>query len=350
MKIGLFLMPQHPRTDDSVRRFRECLEQARLARDAGFDAVAAGHHYVAPPYQSLQNVPLLARLAGETGSMDLVLSIVLLALLNPVQVAEDVATLDIMSEGRVVFGIGLGYRDEEYEAFGVAKRDGVPRMLESLELVKRLWTEDGVTHEGRFFRLHGATCTIRPVQKPSPPIWIAANADAAVARAARLGYAWFANPHAPLATIERQWRLYKDTAAQAGHALPAERPIALECHVAPTREEAFDIARPFLAPKYAAYADWGQDKVLPGAESFRIGFEKLAHERFLLGTAEDVIEQIEARVKRLESNYVILRVSWPGMEHARVMQVIERLAAGVLPYFHRPRDPGGSRSADGLRR
>jgi alkanesulfonate monooxygenase SsuD/methylene tetrahydromethanopterin reductase-like flavin-dependent oxidoreductase (luciferase family) len=333
MKLGVFLMPQHPRTADPVRRFHECLEQARLAREAGFDAVAAGHHYVSPPYQSLQNLPLLARLAGETGRMDLVLSIMLLALLNPVQVAEDVATLDIMSEGRVVFGIGLGYRDAEYEAFGVAKRDGVPRMLESLGLINRLWTEDGVTHEGRFFQLHGATSTIRPVQKPGPPIWIAANADAAVARAARLGYAWFVNPHAPLATIERQWQLYQQAAAAAGHGLPGTRPIALECHVAPTREQALSIAQPFLAPKYTAYADWGQDKVLPGHESFRVGFQQLAQDRFLLGTAEDVIEQLEERVKRLRSNYVILRVSWPGMGHATVMQVIERLGVEVLPHF-----------------
>jgi alkanesulfonate monooxygenase SsuD/methylene tetrahydromethanopterin reductase-like flavin-dependent oxidoreductase (luciferase family) len=333
MKLGVFLMPQHPRADDPVLRFRECLEQARLARDAGFDAVAAGHHYLSPPYQALQNLPLLARLAGETGSMDLVLSILLLALLNPVQVAEDVATLDVISEGRVVFGIGLGYRAAEYEAFGVARRDGVPRMLEALDLVKRLWTEDGVTHEGRFFRLHAATSTIRPVQKPFPPIWIAANADAAVARAARLGYAWFANPHAPLATLERQWRLYRDAGGAAGHGMPAWRPIALECHVAPTREEAFALARPFLAPKYAAYAEWGQDTVLPGDESFRIGFEKLAQDRFLLGSAEDVVEQLEERVRRLASNYVVLRVSWPGMEHAKVLRVIERLGAHVLPYF-----------------
>ena len=68
MKLGVFLMPQQPRTDDPVRRFRECFEQTRLACDAGFDAVAAGHHYVSPPYQALQNLPLLARLAGETGS------------------------------------------------------------------------------------------------------------------------------------------------------------------------------------------------------------------------------------------------------------------------------------------
>ena len=254
-----------------------------------------------------------------------------------VQVAEDVASLDVMSDGRVVFGVGLGYRAAEYEAFGVARRDGVPRMLEALDLVKRLWTEDGVTHEGRFFQLHGATCTIRPVQKPFPPIWMAANADAAVARAARLGYPWYANPHAPLATIERQWRLYKDVSAQAGHALPTERPIALECHVAPTREEAFDIARPFLAPKYTAYAEWGQDKVLPGDESFRIGFETLAQDRFLLGTADDVIAGLEERVKRLESTYIVLRVSWPGMAHAAVMQVLERLGEGVLPHFRRKR-------------
>ncbi len=69
MKFGVFLMPQHPRSDDPVRRFRQTVQQAGVAHDAGFDAVAAGHHYLSPPYQSLQNLPLLARLAGGTGSM-----------------------------------------------------------------------------------------------------------------------------------------------------------------------------------------------------------------------------------------------------------------------------------------
>lgn len=334
MKIGVFLMPQHPRADDPVRRFRECLEQAHAARDAGFDAAAVGHHYLCPPYQALQNLPLLARLAGETGSMDLVLSIVLLALLNPVQVAEDVASLDVMSEGRVVFGIGLGYREAEYEAFGVRRRDGPSRMLEALDLVKRLWTEDDITFEGRFFQVHQVTSTIRPVRKPYPPIWVAANADAAVARAGRLGYAWFANPHAPLATIERQWHVYREALAAAHHPMP-DRPIALECHVAPTREEAIETARPFLAAKYAAYADWGQDKVLPGGESFRVAFDALARDRFLLGTPDEVIEQLEDRVKRLDSNYFVLRVGWPGMEHKTVLRVIERLGESVLPRLHR---------------
>src|SRR5437879_13655436 len=128
MKFGVFLMPQHPRSDDSVRRFRETVQLAQAARDAGFDCVAAGHHYLSPLYQSLQSVPLLSRLAADTGSMDLCLSVLLLALLNPVQVAEEIASLDVMSEGRVVFGIGIGYREGEFEAFGMTRPRAVHGM------------------------------------------------------------------------------------------------------------------------------------------------------------------------------------------------------------------------------
>src|SRR5256885_14338268 len=142
MKFGVFLIPQHPRSDDPVRRFRETAGLARLARDTGFDCVAAGHHYLSPPYQSLQSVPLLSRLAADTGSMDLCLSVLLLALLNPVQVAEDIASLDIMSEGRVVFGIGIGYRGGEYEGFGITRQARGPRRLEALELIKPVCTRD----------------------------------------------------------------------------------------------------------------------------------------------------------------------------------------------------------------
>ena len=334
MKFGVFISPQQPRADNPVARFREAVEQAKLAREAGFDALAAGHHYLSPPYQSLQSLPLLARLAGEAPGMELCLSVLLLALLNPVQTAEEVASLDIMSEGKVVFGIGIGYREVEYEAFGVAARDRVPRMLEALALIKRLWTEEVVTFEGRFFRVHNATCTIRPVQQPHPPIWIAANADPAVVRTARLGYPWFVNPHAALPTIERQWERYKQALAEANQPMPGARPIALELHVAPTHEAAIETARPFLAGKYNAYAEWGQDKVLPGEESFRVGFDALARDRFILGTPEEVIAQIEERVRRLQSNYLIFRMGWPGMESAKILRVIAMMGERVLPHFH----------------
>jgi alkanesulfonate monooxygenase SsuD/methylene tetrahydromethanopterin reductase-like flavin-dependent oxidoreductase (luciferase family) len=335
MKFGVFVNVQQPRSDDPVMRFREACEQARLAKQAGFDALAAGHHYLSPPYQSIQSLPLLARLAGEAPGLELCLSVLLLAMLNPVQTAEEVASLDIMSGGKVVFGVGIGYRDIEYEAFGMTARQRVPRMLEALELIKLLWTEEVVTFEGKHFRVHDATCTIRPVQKPYPPIWIAANADPAVLRTARLGYSWFINPHAALPTIERQWERYKQALAEAGQPMPAARPICLELHVAPTREEAVATARPFLEAKYAAYAEWGQDKVLPGEESFRIAFDDLARDRFILGTPDEVIAQIEERVQRLESNYLVFRMGWPGMEAAKILRVIEMMGERVLPHFHR---------------
>lgn len=335
MKFGLFVNAQQPRGDDPVRRFRQCVEQARTARDVGFDAIAAGHHYVSPPYQSLQNLPFLARLAADTEGMDLVLAVTLLAMLNPVQIAEEVASLDVMSGGRVVFGVGIGYREEEFAAFGLDIKDRVPRMREGLDLIKRLWTEDDVTHQGRFFNLRDATSTIRPVRRPHPPIWIAANADAAVKRTGRLGYPWFINPHAALPTIERQWGLYKEALAGAGHAVPAARPMILELHVAPTHEEAVEIARPHLEGKYAAYAAWGQDKALPDDANFRVAFDELARDRFILGTPGEVIEQLEDRIARLDANYFIFRAGWPGMEGWKVLKVLEIMGNEVLPYFHR---------------
>ncbi len=335
MKFGLFVNNQQPRSTDPVLSFRQCVQQVIVARDAGFDAIASGHHYVSPPYIALQNLPFLARLAADSGQMDLVLAVTLLALLNPVQTAEEVATLDVMSEGRVVFGVGIGYREEEFQAFGLQVSDRVPRMLEGLKLIKRLWTEDNVTHQGRYFNLRDATSTIRPVQKPYPPIWIAANADKAVQRAGRLGYPWFINPHAAMPTTERQWGLYKEALAAAGHQVSAQRPMTLELCVAPTREEAVELAGPYLEGKYAAYAAWGQDKVLPGQESFRVSFDELAKDRFILGSPDDVIQQLEDRIQRLDANYFIFRAGWPGMEIWKTLKTVELMGSHVLPHFHR---------------
>lgn len=335
MKFGLSVMPQQQISDSPVMRFRQCVQQTIAARDAGFDAISSGNHYLSPPYRSLQNIPLLSRLAADSGRMLLIAGVVLLPLLNPVQVAEEIATLDVMCEGRSVFGVGLGYREVEFEAFGVKMSERVGRMVESLNLIKRLWTEDSVTFEGKYFRLHDASSTTRPVQRPHPPIWIAANADPSVKRAARMGYPWLINPHAAMPTIERQWRLYRQTIEASGHPLPALRPAILELYVAPTREEAVETARPYLAAKYASYAEWGQDKVLPRDGSFRVVSDSLERDRFVLGSPDEIIEALEQRVARLGSNFLILRMGWPGMENYKVIRAIEMMGDRVIPYFRK---------------
>jgi alkanesulfonate monooxygenase SsuD/methylene tetrahydromethanopterin reductase-like flavin-dependent oxidoreductase (luciferase family) len=246
MNFGLIVSKQHPPGVSMVDRFREHIEQVRAARDAGFDLIVMGQHFLSTPFQEMQSLPALARLAADAGTMRVGATVILLPLLNPVDVAEQVATLDVITEGRFIFGVGLGYREEENEAFGIAPKERVGRLVEGLEVIKRLWSGDEVTHHGRFFHLTRARMMLRPVQRPHPPIWFAANNDAAVVRAARLGDAWVINPHAKLAILERQMGVYRQALREAGRSFPAELPIIKELYVASDRRTALQECRPFL--------------------------------------------------------------------------------------------------------
>jgi alkanesulfonate monooxygenase SsuD/methylene tetrahydromethanopterin reductase-like flavin-dependent oxidoreductase (luciferase family) len=333
MQFGLIIAKQHPRGVSMVDRFREHIDQVRAARDAGFDLIVMGQHYLSTPFQELQTMPSLARLAAEAGSMRVGATVLLLPLLNPVDVAEQVATLDVICEGRFIFGAGLGYRDQEYEAFGVQGKERVARFVESLEVIRRLWTEEEVTHHGRFYHLTGARLVLKPVQRPHPPIWFAANNDAAVERSARLADAWVINPHAKLATLKPQMEVYRRALAAAGRPFPAELPIIKELYVAPDRRTALAECRPFLEAKYKAYGAWGQDKALPAGDHFDPEFDELVRDRFIIGDPDDAIRELRRHVDALGVTCFIFRVQWPGMDQAKVLRTIRLLADRVLPAF-----------------
>ena len=133
----------------------------------------------------------------------------LLPLHKPLDLAEQLATLDVMSGGKLIFGAGVGYREVEFRAFGTTLKQAGLRFEENLTAIKRLWTEDTVTMTGSHFELIEATCSIRPVQRPMPPIWIGANADIGIRRAARMADAWMVNPHNTLETLDKQMALYR---------------------------------------------------------------------------------------------------------------------------------------------
>jgi alkanesulfonate monooxygenase SsuD/methylene tetrahydromethanopterin reductase-like flavin-dependent oxidoreductase (luciferase family) len=333
--VNLLGLAQQPRDQDMQERFADLLEWVHAVRDAGYDHFTMGQHYLTAPFQQLQPVPLLARLLPETGSMRMYSTIVA-PLQNPVELAETWASLDVLSGGRVGMCLALGYRDEEYAAFGVDARTRVRRLRDLVETLRRLWTEEHVTAEGLNFTLAEQTVTLRPVQKPHPPIWIAANADAAVVRAAQWGLPWNINPHATHQTVARQVGLYEDAWRAAGHVGAPTFPISREVFCAETREEAVRLAFPHLGQKYAAYGSWGQDRQLPGEESFAIPLDELAGDRFIIGDPDDCAREID-RYAALGIDKIHLRTNWPGMPLETALRGMRLFAREVAPRFREAR-------------
>src|SRR2546428_1676255 len=292
MKIGIFLTNQNPVGSDMVSALENQCLMTRLARDRGWDAVATGQHYLSEGMSQLQLIPCLARLAADAGHMTGVAGVLLIGLHNPVEVAECMASLDVIWQGNFVFGVGLGYRDVEFDAFKVPRGQRVRRFEQCLEVVKRLWTEDKVTVDKDVCTLSNVTLTCRPVQKPHPPIWFAANSDNAVRRAARLGDTWFVNPHATMASITRQMGLYREELARLGKPLPRVRPLIKEIYCAKDRRTALELAGPHLGAQYRAAASGGPGAGLPRGDTFHQPFEALLRDRFVLGSPEECYEQL----------------------------------------------------------
>jgi alkanesulfonate monooxygenase SsuD/methylene tetrahydromethanopterin reductase-like flavin-dependent oxidoreductase (luciferase family) len=331
VKLGFFVTNQYLPGEFMPQKIRESVEQVRAAREAGFDLICTGQHYLATPYQMSTSFPLLAHLAAEAGDMEVAATVVLVPLQNPVELAESVATMDAICNGRFIFGVGLGYRDEEYTAFGVERSQRVGRLREALQVMKLLWTEDKVEFQGEYYRVPLTTPVTRPVQKPHPPIWMAANNNVAIKRVARWGYPWLINPHATIHMVKRQWDSYKAALDSTGHPLPKALPMMRELYIAEDRETAYVESEPYLAPKYQAYASWGQDKALPGDESFNIPYQELSRDRFLLGSPDEVTHEIRRYEEELDANYLIFRMQWPGMPQEQVLRQIELLGREVIP-------------------
>lgn len=333
IRFSLFNRGQNPLGDDMHARFLEACEQARLADRLGYDTLMKGSHYSAYPLLDFQQVPFLARMMAEAPNMRLCAGIVLLPLHKPLDVAETFANIDVMSGGKLIFGAGVGYREVEFQAFGTTMKGSGKRFEENLEAVKRLWTEEKVTLQGSHFNLIEASCPVKPLQRPMPPIWIGANADVAIRRAARVADAWFVNPHNRIDTIARQIEVYKQALEDNGKTeLPADFPMMREVVVARSRQEAMRMAEPYLKAKYDAYHEWGQDKVMPkGDDNLGLIFDELVKDRFLFGSPAEVSAQIIDIIKRFGVNHFVFGVQFPGMPQSMVVDQMQMLAEDVFP-------------------
>ena len=335
MQFGLAVRGQYEPDQDIRQCFEDLVEQAKLADKLGFASITKTSHYSTHPLQALQQLPVLARLAAEAPNLRLNAGIILVSLHKPLDLAEQLATIDVISGGRLIFGAGLGYREVEFKAFGTTPRDRGARLEENLIAIRRLWTEETVDMVGSHFTLEGASCALKPLQKPHPPIWIGANADVAIRRAARLGDCWYVNPHNRLDVIERQVDVYRAALDEAGKPFPDEFPMRREVFVARTREEAFRLCRPYLQAKYESYRDWGQDKEMPEDDGFATAFDELAGDRFLVGSPEEVVEQMVGLGRRLGVNHLVMSIQWPGMPQGLALETMQLLAEEVFPLVRR---------------
>jgi alkanesulfonate monooxygenase SsuD/methylene tetrahydromethanopterin reductase-like flavin-dependent oxidoreductase (luciferase family) len=317
--------------DDPIRFLDQQLDLVARLSDGGWDSVFVGQHVLLDGVRKAQPFPYLARISAEAGDMRLGAAIILAALTNPVEVAETVATLDIITRGRFVLGAGLGYREVAFRAFGVEKGERVHRLETNLRVIRSLLDGEAVDLDEPWCRLEGATMVNRPVQE-HVPIWLGANGDRGVARAARIADTWIINPQASMGTVMRQMEVFRATREELGlTAEPSELPALKEVFCAETREEAFAIVGPHLEAKYRSYLDSGQLDQLPEGEDVGGSLERLAHRRFIIGSPDECVAEMRAWQQAVGVNHFILRTEWETMPHEVARRSVELLTGEVLP-------------------
>ena len=218
MRIGYgYITAQHHPDDhrSDVEIYREAVEIAVELEAGGIDTIfTSEHHFVDDGYMPSQ-LPVLAAIAARTSRIRLATGVLLAPLFDPLRLAEDAATVDLISGGRLILGLGIGWREEEFEGFGVPMRERGSRLAASIAVLRQAWSDGLVTGDGRHFRYEGLNVTPKPAQPDGPPIWIGAGAEAAVRRAGRLADGYFAGPVSP-ESLERRMTWAREEAVAAG--------------------------------------------------------------------------------------------------------------------------------------
>ncbi len=178
--------------------YADQLEQTRLAEQLGYDEIWLTEHHFAEDGYSPAILPIASAIAAITRRIRIGTYLVLLPLHNAVRVAEDAATIDIISNGRFDLGVGQGYAPGEFAAYGVNRKTRAGRLEEGIEVIRGAWTKDDFSFEGKHYKVKNIRLMPRPVQSPHPPLWIGAGAPKAIERAGRMGvnFMGLANPEA----------------------------------------------------------------------------------------------------------------------------------------------------------
>lgn len=327
MKFGILASHQFPRDADLGRSMGELIEFVQTSRDLGYDSVFTINHFLGN-LQTPQTVSMMARLIDHSGSMMLGTGILILPLYHPIHVAEEFATLDQLSGGRVVLGVGAGYRQEEFDSFGIPMEHRGGRLSEGIELIRKLWTDETISYSGQHFQISEKRIGVAPLQPGGPKIWVGAGARIPVARAAKLGDAWLTPGNSPSPDyLPKHVAIYNEALTKCGKPLDGiERPILKEMFVDEDGERARMMAVEYLRREYAAY---GQYDAL---DWFNSRWEELIENSLLVGTPDEVAQKIR-EISSHGYNHYVFRCFWGGMPFAEAARCLTLFANKVIPQF-----------------
>jgi alkanesulfonate monooxygenase SsuD/methylene tetrahydromethanopterin reductase-like flavin-dependent oxidoreductase (luciferase family) len=297
VRIGFHLTPFWSPTDRAPSAIiDEAIEVVRAASGMGFAWVSMGHHWISHPTVWPQPMPMLARLAPETGAMRLKTSMLLLPLLHPLDVAENVATLDHITHGRLDVGVAIGYREKELQAAGLGRKDRVPKLEESLVVMKRLWTGEEVSFDGTYTKLKGAKLGFVPRQRPHPPLEMGAQSVGATRRAARLVDAVFFGPQVAWADVGNLVRVYREARGSESPGTPGVAFASRSLIVGASKEAARSAARAYLERTFTMYRTWQMQE--PSMVPLQLDFDKNLDDWTINGSPADCLETI-ARAREM---------------------------------------------------
>ena len=349
MRIGFHLTPfWSPADRGATRILDEAIQVVAATARMGYAWVSIGQHWVSYPTVWPQPFPVLARLAPETGAMRLKTSVLLLPILNAVEVAENVATLDHLCHGRLDVGVAIGYREKELEIAGQSRADRVAKLEESLALMKRLWAGDEVTFDGRYTRVTAARMGFPPYQRPHPPLEMGAQSVGATERAARLTDGVFFGPQVAWRDIAKLAHAFREARAAAGAATPGTVGASRSLIVGRTKDEAHAAARAYLERTFAMYRTWQmQERTMV---ELQLDFDRALDDWTINGSPRDCVAAIARGREMGLENIGVTIYSLPAEPRARIeyLQMIAEevvapaVASVVSPVTKDRRGPGGS--------
>ena len=340
MKFAIYAMPTYdPSLGLTQGEFlRKTVDQFVAAEALGFDSVWVNEHHFHSYGGLLPSLPVaLAALSQRTTRVRLGTSVVVLPLHQPLALAEEMAMVDLLSNGRLELGIGRGFVEHDYQVMGVDYTGAQDRLKESIDVVRKGWSGETFTHHGRHYNFDDVQVWPRPEQQPHPPVWLAvAGNPASLEYAASEGFGVITTGHsrppektAPLA------RHYRDAWRVAGHDRPADLAVHYHCVVAESRAEALRLAEAGLHEHNRQnHATRSLGKANPGPEPEHPSVEELMEQgRIIAGTPEECAGILRRAGAEIGATEVHCMFQFGAIDFEQAQRSLELFAREVMPRF-----------------